>query len=62
VSSARAALTLAELGFSRVRPLRGGVSGWRERGHPLEPLRERWLDPAAAQVVVLPQSATGRSA
>jgi 3-mercaptopyruvate sulfurtransferase SseA len=58
VSSARAALTLTQMGFSRARPLRGGVSGWRERGHRLEPLREAWT----ASVVPLPRSAAGPSA
>jgi rhodanese-related sulfurtransferase len=25
----------------RVRPLQGGIEGWREHGYPLEPLKAR---------------------
>jgi rhodanese-related sulfurtransferase len=52
VSSARAALSLIDKGFARARPLRGGVSGWRERGHPVEPLLRR-------SVALLPNAALG---
>jgi membrane protein DedA with SNARE-associated domain/rhodanese-related sulfurtransferase len=35
-SSAMAAVKLRELGITRVRPLAGGFSAWRERAYPLE--------------------------
>jgi membrane protein DedA with SNARE-associated domain/rhodanese-related sulfurtransferase len=34
----RAALALRTAGIRRVRPLAGGVRGWRKRGFPVEPL------------------------
>ncbi|HWX20747.1 MAG TPA: DedA family protein/thiosulfate sulfurtransferase GlpE [Candidatus Binatia bacterium] len=37
VSSARLALWLQRKGFSRVRPLLGGIDAWREQNHPIEP-------------------------
>jgi membrane protein DedA with SNARE-associated domain/rhodanese-related sulfurtransferase len=37
VSSARLALQLQRKGFSRVRPLLGGIDAWREQNYPLEP-------------------------
>lgn len=36
VSSARVALRLRGKGFSRVRPLLGGIDAWRERNYPTE--------------------------
>jgi membrane protein DedA with SNARE-associated domain/rhodanese-related sulfurtransferase len=36
VTSARAALQLHRKGFTRVRPLLGGLEAWREGKHPLE--------------------------
>jgi rhodanese-related sulfurtransferase len=36
VSSARVALRLQRKGFSRVRPLLGGLDAWRERKYPTE--------------------------
>ena len=36
VSSARVALLLQRKGFSRVRPLLGGIDAWRERKYPTE--------------------------
>jgi membrane protein DedA with SNARE-associated domain/rhodanese-related sulfurtransferase len=36
VSSARVALRLQRKGFSRVRPLLGGIDAWRERNYPTE--------------------------
>ncbi len=36
VSSARVALRLHRKGFSRVRPLLGGIDAWRERQYPTE--------------------------
>ena len=37
VSAARVALLLQRQGFSRVRPLLGGIDAWRERNYPTEP-------------------------
>jgi rhodanese-related sulfurtransferase len=37
VSSARVALRLQRKGFTRVRPLLGGIDAWRENNHPVEP-------------------------
>ena len=37
VSSASLALQLHRRGFTRVRPLRGGITAWRERNYPTEP-------------------------
>jgi len=36
VSAARVALLLQRKGFSRVRPLLGGIDAWRERNYPTE--------------------------
>lgn len=36
VSSARLALILQRKGFTRVRPLLGGIDAWREQNYPLE--------------------------
>jgi membrane protein DedA with SNARE-associated domain len=36
ISSARVALRLQRKGFSRVRPLLGGIDAWKERNYPLE--------------------------
>ena len=38
VSSARVALRLQRRGFTRVRPLLGGIDAWRERHYPMEML------------------------
>ena len=35
-TSAKIALELRRLGIKRVRPLRGGLQGWREAGYPLD--------------------------
>lgn len=32
------ALALRKMGVVRVRPLAGGLEGWRERGYPVSPL------------------------
>jgi membrane protein DedA with SNARE-associated domain/rhodanese-related sulfurtransferase len=37
VSSARLALQLQRKGFTRVRPLLGGIDAWREQNYPMEP-------------------------
>lgn len=37
-TSAKVALELRRLGVRRVRPLRGGLQGWREAGYALEPV------------------------
>jgi membrane protein DedA with SNARE-associated domain/rhodanese-related sulfurtransferase len=36
VSSARVALRLQQKGFTRVRPLLGGIDAWREQNYPME--------------------------
>jgi rhodanese-related sulfurtransferase len=36
VSSARIALQLQKRGITRVRPLLGGITAWRERNYPME--------------------------
>jgi rhodanese-related sulfurtransferase len=41
VSAARVALLLQRKGFSRVRPLLGGIDAWRERHYPVESLAVR---------------------
>jgi len=38
---------MRDLGFSNVHPLRGGISGWRERGYPMHPTRHHSHRPAA---------------
>ena len=35
-TSARVAMDLRKIGITRVRPLRGGLQGWRDAGYPLE--------------------------
>jgi len=35
-TSAKVALELHRLGISRVRPLRGGLQGWKDAGYPLD--------------------------
>ena len=37
-TSAKVALELRRLGVKRVRPLRGGLQGWRDAGYALEPV------------------------
>lgn len=37
-TSARVALLLRRRGIRRIRPLEGGLAGWRERGYPLQSL------------------------
>jgi len=37
VSSAKLALQLHRKGFTRVRPLLGGIDAWREQNYPVEP-------------------------
>ena len=46
VSSARVALALQRRGFTRVRPLLGGIDAWREQKYPLD----AWLAEVAATV------------
>ncbi len=38
-TSAKVALELRRLGIRRVRPLRGGLQGWRDAGYALEPVQ-----------------------
>ena len=40
-TSARAALRLRQAGIMRVRPLLGGLEGWRDHGFPVEPSEAR---------------------
>ena len=35
-TSAKVAMELRRLGILRVRPLRGGLQGWKDAGYPLE--------------------------
>ncbi|HEY2340901.1 MAG TPA: rhodanese-like domain-containing protein, partial [Steroidobacteraceae bacterium] len=35
-TSAKVAMELRRLGIARVRPLRGGLQGWKDAGYPLE--------------------------
>jgi rhodanese-related sulfurtransferase len=35
-TSAKVAMELRRLGVNRVRPLRGGLQGWKDAGYPLE--------------------------
>jgi rhodanese-related sulfurtransferase len=35
-TSAKIALDLRKMGILRVRPLRGGLQGWKDAGYPLE--------------------------
>jgi membrane protein DedA with SNARE-associated domain/rhodanese-related sulfurtransferase len=37
VSSARLALRLQKKGFTRIRPLLGGIDAWREQNYPMQP-------------------------
>ncbi len=37
-TSAKVALDLRRLGIKRVRPLKGGLQGWRDAGYPLAPI------------------------
>jgi rhodanese-related sulfurtransferase len=37
-TSAQVALLLRRQGIRRIRPLKGGLAGWRERGYPLQSL------------------------
>jgi membrane fusion protein (multidrug efflux system) len=46
VSSARVALMLQRRGFTRVRPLLGGIDAWREQKYPME----AWLSDVATTV------------
>lgn len=38
-TAAKTARTLQRLGLDRVRPLRGGLDAWRERGYPLDAIQ-----------------------
>jgi rhodanese-related sulfurtransferase len=35
-TSAKVALELRRMGVKRVRPLRGGLQGWKDAGYPLD--------------------------
>jgi rhodanese-related sulfurtransferase len=45
-AAASVALLLRERGFTRVRPLEGGIDAWRARGFPLEAIRAPDKGPA----------------
>lgn len=38
-TSAQMAMRLRNLGITRIRPLAGGLAGWREHGFPLQALK-----------------------
>jgi rhodanese-related sulfurtransferase len=38
-TSARVALRAAAIGFNNVRPVTGGLEGWRQAGFAVEPLQ-----------------------
>ena len=42
-TAAKMAMNLRKLGVYRVRPLRGGFDGWKQKGYPLQELREEAL-------------------
>lgn len=48
VSSARLALRLQRKGFSRVRPLLGGIDAWRDRNYPMSMNKSRLSDTSAS--------------
>jgi membrane protein DedA with SNARE-associated domain/rhodanese-related sulfurtransferase len=48
VSSARLALRLQRKGFSRVRPLLGGIDAWRDQNYPMSINKSRLPDTGAA--------------
>ncbi len=48
VSSARLALRLQRKGFSRVRPLLGGIDAWRDRNYPMSINKSRRTDTGAS--------------
>jgi rhodanese-related sulfurtransferase len=50
VSSARVALRLQRKGFTRVRPLLGGIDAWREQNHPVEPLKNKQEETEATEI------------
>ncbi|MFC6647226.1 VTT domain-containing protein [Granulicella cerasi] len=52
-TSARIALQLRKLGVRKVRPLRGGLQGWRDAGFPVDAIT-RPAAPPATQIVALP--------
>jgi membrane protein DedA with SNARE-associated domain/rhodanese-related sulfurtransferase len=52
-TAARVALLLQRSGFTRVRPLLGGIDAWREQDYPLEPLK-----PVVAGILPATQSET----
>src|SRR6185437_14465959 len=55
-TAAQLALRLRSMGIVRIRPLAGGLDGWRNRGYPLQPLGDVLRDGERA----LPQPATAR--
>ena len=47
-SAAHVAMTLQKSGFERVRPLLGGLDGWKHAGYPVARLAE-WTPRLAAR-------------
>jgi membrane protein DedA with SNARE-associated domain/rhodanese-related sulfurtransferase len=62
VSSARLALKLKRKGFTRVRPLLGGIDAWREQNYPLEARNVHVAGADASAGGRPPSSAFGSSA
>jgi membrane protein DedA with SNARE-associated domain/rhodanese-related sulfurtransferase len=62
VSSARVALLLRRKGFTRVRPLLGGIDAWRERNYPTETRTATVNTPVSAIVVNQESTPAGSTA
>jgi membrane protein DedA with SNARE-associated domain/rhodanese-related sulfurtransferase len=50
-TSAQMAMKLRNLGITRIRPLAGGLAGWREHGFPLEALKVQEKPPDPLQTL-----------
>jgi membrane protein DedA with SNARE-associated domain/rhodanese-related sulfurtransferase len=57
VTSARVALALQKRGFTRIRPLKGGIDAWRENKYPVEV-----FVPVTTSVGAVPTSETNETA
>lgn len=62
VSSARLAMQLKRKGFTRVRPLLGGIDAWREQNYPLEARNAKVAADKAGVVSQPPSSAFSMAA
>ena len=49
-TSAKLAMELRRMGVRRVRPLRGGLQGWKDAGYPLV----EWVEPTPGRLVGVP--------